>query len=137
MPGTRGEPDNSHGKFPRILLGATATLQTLCAYPVAGSHRYWATFLLIPVALVVIGDGVRILRQENPELQRLFLLIIRSPRRDIPRLAGVVAAITAFVFFVRLPERMDQYGKNVSLGLHGAERIRLNGERVALYNLLA
>jgi hypothetical protein len=49
-PGDRRRPGE-------LLLVSVAVLQVLHAYPVAGSHRAWATFLFVPVAALGIARG--------------------------------------------------------------------------------
>jgi hypothetical protein len=61
------EPDPREEKstrelFARISLCLLAAFQTLQAYPVGGSQQYWAVFLVVPVAALCFGDGLRSLR---------------------------------------------------------------------------
>src|SRR5262249_1570750 len=46
-------------QFGRLLLAALAVLQSLVAYPVAGTQRASATFLLIGAAVVCLADVVK------------------------------------------------------------------------------
>jgi len=49
----------SSGQYlPRVLLCFLAALQTLQAYPVAGSQKTWAVLLVIPVAVICIHDAL-------------------------------------------------------------------------------
>jgi len=57
-------PEHAHLRdtHARILIAALAPLQTLCAYPIAGSQAPFMRVLLIVVAAVLLSDGLRSLR---------------------------------------------------------------------------
>jgi hypothetical protein len=55
----RGRPDGYEKlDFARALLPALAILQSLHAFPIAGSQAAWAALPLVPVGAMCIGDGL-------------------------------------------------------------------------------
>lgn len=115
--------------FALLLLPLLAVPQALHAFPVAGSQTLFATFLLIPVGAVCIANGVRGLVAALPD---------GAERRA---LLGVAAAgIVVFGYLVanttlREPLRANEaaYDGGISLGLPGAESVRLSPPEVHLY----
>ena len=115
--------------FGRLLLPVLAVLQALHAYPVAGSQTMWSSFLLIPVGILCVGNGVR------------GLAALVTEPSDRMALAGF-AAVCVVVFswfgvnaYIREPEREAHgaYDAAVPLNLPGAEDIRdLNPEEVQI-----
>ncbi len=110
--------------FVRMLIPALAVLQTLHAFPVAGSQVAWSHLLLVIVGGVCIGDGIRELSAIRPAAR---------PARALPAVATVaVAAFGAWFAFDRLVPFTDAvdagYEQAVPLELPGAERTRTNPE---------
>lgn len=115
--------------FPRLFLPVLAVLQALHAFPVAGSQVAWSTFLLIPVGALCVANGVRGLNE---------VLAGERERRAVAAI-GIVAAAIAFAVIVNLQLRLPlkeyraAYNGSVSLGLPGAEDVRLSPAEVATY----
>jgi hypothetical protein len=65
FPPSEGEVSARQG-FPRSLLAATAVMQTLYAYPIAGSQAIFIRTILIMVPAVILMEGLSI-RSQNPE----------------------------------------------------------------------
>ena len=108
--------------FVRMLIPALAVLQTLHAFPVAGSQVAWSDLLLVIVGGVCIGDGIRELSAIWPAAR---------PSRALAAVATVaVAAFGAWFALDRLvpfTEDADaRYEQAVPLELPGAERTRTN-----------
>lgn len=120
---------NANTAFARLLLPPLAVLQGLHAFPVAGSQVQWSAFLLIPVGALCVANGV----------QGLSRLQLRS--RERRALAAIALAASAVLLTVLVNVQLREPLKNtravhdggVSLGLPGAEDIRVSPEEAALY----
>jgi hypothetical protein len=127
-PGT-GAPGPALG---RSLLVATAVLQALHAYPVAGSQVAWATFLLIPVGGVLIVDGWRASAPLRSHLGT-------SPvaRRAVAAGLGVALLAGAAASLAETGGRLRRvYHAGVPLGLPGGEPIRVWSGQAERYQAL-
>jgi hypothetical protein len=123
-----GEAD-ADTAFARLLLPPLAVLQALHAFPVAGSQVLWSTFLLIPVGALCVANGARgFARVLGDEGER--------------RAAGAVGAVAAAVAVlaianIQLRQPLDaaraEYDQLVSLGLPGAEEVRVLPAEAELY----
>jgi len=115
--------------FPRLFLPVLAVLQALHAFPVAGSQVAWSTFLLIPVGAICVANGVRGLNA---------VLVGERERRTVAAI-GAVAAVISFAVIINLQLRLPlkeyraAYNGSVSLGLPGAEDVRVSPEEAATY----
>jgi hypothetical protein len=103
----------------RRLIVALAVLQTLHAYPVAGSQVSWGAIALIPVAAICIANGITELREA---------------RRDLAPAMVAVAAVAALLLGYKVL-RLDydstrrQFDSMVSLDLPGSHRLRVPPEQ--------
>jgi hypothetical protein len=126
-----GKPDQKT-QFARLLLPPLAVLQSLHAFPVAGSQVLWSALLLIPVGALCVANGVRGLA---------FSLRGQSQRRTFFAI-GAIAATVVMVDLVniQLKQGLDQaraaYDGSVSLGLPGAEDVRVRPEEAANYHAI-
>lgn len=121
------------GPLGALVLAMVAALQTLHAYPVAGTQVVWATFLAIPVGGVALADGWRRTRAALAEVEVLGAAH--------GRLAGTVlgvglAAVTVSGVYATHRQLETAYAQAVPFGLPGAERIRVPAEQAALYRFL-
>ena len=120
--------------FARLLLPLLAVLQSLHAFPVAGSQVFWSAFLLVPVGALCLADGVRGLHAafapSSPERRALVAFTV----------AGAVV-LTWFVTNATLRELHRDlraaYDGSVSLGLTGAESIRVDPAEAELYGAIS
>jgi len=116
--------------FARLLLPPLAVLQALHAYPVAGSSQLlWSAFLLIPVGALCVAAGVRGLTGVLTDLRE---------RRALFAVAAVTAVVAMAVLVeIQLRKPLDEaravYAASVSVGLPGAERIRIAPSDAELY----
>ncbi len=124
-PKSLASPDLS---FARLLLPLLAVLQALHAYPVAGSQTMWSSFLLIPVGVICVGNGVRGLAELVEDTDRVALAGL-----------GAVCVVVFGWFMVNgylrepLKEARATYDAATPLELPGAEDIRLsNPEEVEI-----
>ncbi|SPM28068.1 hypothetical protein [Mycobacterium terramassiliense] len=119
-------------QFARLLLPPVAVLQTMHAYPVAGSQLYWATFLLIPVGAICIANGARWIAVDRRD----------DSVRRVPLLIGTTAALAALVVLVgiHLNQGLGQaraaYNSSVPLGLPGAKDVHVSAEEAANYRAI-
>lgn len=116
-----------------LVLVMVAALQTLHAYPIAGTQVVWATFLAIPVGGAALADGWRRIREALEEAE-----VFGTAQS---RLAGVIgggalAAVTVSGAYTTHGQLEAAYARAVPFGLPGAERIRVPAEQAALYRFL-
>jgi hypothetical protein len=126
-----GKPDEAT-QFARLLLPPLAVLQALHAFPVAGSQLFWATLPLIPVGALCIANGIRWID---------FSLGSQSARRTSVAVGAITAAaVIVVVGGIELKQGLDQvrtaYNNSVSLGLPGAEDVRVSPEQAANYQAI-
>lgn len=118
----------------RVVLVATAALQALHAYPVAGSQVAWATFLFVPVGALSIADGWRVLASAHlatPPPGRL--------RRSAPplALATLLIAFAASGLYDVQWQFWSTYRAGVPLDLPGAEGIRVSAQQAVVLRTLS
>lgn len=116
--------------FPRKALVLVAALQSMTAYPVYGSQKFWAGMLLIPAAAVCLADATRTLEPLLRQRRR------HSPQR-LPKgwlkygvplfLYGCMLALYARA--ANLRELRTDYHASVRLELPGAELVRQKPDR--------
>ena len=84
-------PKDVQATLPRLFLAFLAVLQSLHAFPLAGSQLGYSTFLLIPAGLICLHDVVRVRLGLGNERKRIpsFSLVLSGLM-----LFGVVAAYT-------------------------------------------
>jgi hypothetical protein len=121
------------GALGPLVLAMVAALQTLHAYPVAGTQVAWATFLLIPVGAVALEDGWRRTR-EALDAARVFEGA--ATRLVGASLAVALTAVTASAAYATHRRLEGAYGEAVPLDLPGTQRIRVPAEQAALYRFL-
>ncbi len=115
----RGTPDGFEKlDFARALLPALAILQSLHAFPIAGSQAAWAALPLVPVGAMCIGDGLAQLGLTRARMQ----------------LATSLLFLTFAVSW--LPPAWQQsraaYASSVPLGLPGASLVHVPADQAAL-----
>lgn len=130
IPPPRGEGRET--QFARLLLPPLAILQALHVFPSAGEQLWWATFLFIPTGAVCIANGVRWIsfgiRQEGSP-QELSAIRAIAP---IVTLA-ILASNVGWQLRQDFTDVRGTYNANVSLRLHGAEKIYISRDRAVNY----
>lgn len=118
-------PWQSHA---RILLCATTVLQTLYAYPIAGSQTYFLRVLLMLVAVILLFDGLHYL----PRTERPALAIRRFGRPA----SAVTLALCALAYPLFAYRAKRLYASLTPLDMPGAERIHVEKEEAEDYRWL-
>lgn len=119
-------------EFPRLLLPPLAVLQSLHAFPVAGSQVVFSALLLIPVGALCVADGVR----------GVALSLSGRRERVVFFAIGVIAAIllTGNLVNIELKQRYYQaraaHDGWVSIGLPGADEIRVSPDEATKYQVI-
>jgi hypothetical protein len=114
--------------FLRTLLCTTAVIQTLCAYPVAGSQALFIRILLILVGIVCIDDFWLWFASQ-------YDLGGRHP--SLLRVAGSVALLCLVLNYAYLGyAQRESYNALPALNLAGASRIHLNDQQAREYQWL-
>jgi hypothetical protein len=123
-------PTERRPSFARLFLPLLAVLQSLHAYPVAGSQIQLSAFLLVPVGALCVGNGVR----------GLFAAIeLPADRLALGGLAAVTVVVLGwFTVNVYLKEQISEargnYNAGFALNLPGSSKMHLGSEEeVALY----
>jgi hypothetical protein len=119
-------------QFARLLLPPLAVLQALHAFPVAGSQVLWSALLLIPVGALCVANGVR---------RMAFTVGGRNQRRALFAIGTIAATVLMFdLVNIQLKQGLDQaraaYDSSVSLGLPGAEHVRVSPEKAERYQAI-
>ena len=110
--------------YARTLLATLATLQTLYAYPLAGSQAPFITVLLIVVAGVCLADA-------------LAELPVSLREGTLARTTGVAVVLLALLAYPAQAWRARQvYLSQTPLDLPGASRIRMAPDEVAVFQWL-
>ena len=120
-------PGEETPSFPRMLLCTTTVLQTLYAYPIAGSQAMFLQALLVVVGAVSCGDFLR-----APAI-RLRLDPLRPALRA--SVAGVLLLVA--LYYAHEAFRSRRYYLSLTpLALPGAERIRVPADQARTYQWL-
>jgi hypothetical protein len=117
-----GIPDPPALAFARRFLPMLAVLQTLHAFPVAGSQVQWGAFLLVTVGAICIVDGAR-------QLGRSIITVEKLP------MVATAAAMLFLLFTVwptlkQLEWWRHEYRQNEPLQLPGSRYMRLPAAQV-------
>jgi hypothetical protein len=109
------------GGYCRLLLPALAVLESLQAYPVAGTQLALGALSLVPVMVICVSDGIRQLRTE----------LLPAGARLINRAVGVAMAVDVLVFVLFAIVSAAFYLPGVGLGLPGAESVTISVQQAA------
>jgi hypothetical protein len=112
----------------RILLAAAAVLQTLYAYPIAGSQTYFLRVLLIFVTAITLLDGLHSLCQPAG--------LAAMARRFARPAAALTLTAVVLAYSVSAYRASGLYASLTPLNMPGAERIHLEREEARDYQWL-
>jgi hypothetical protein len=112
----------------RMLLATTAVLQTLYAFPIAGSQIYFLRVLLLLVAAISLFDGLHSLLQSVQ-----FASMVQRFARPA---ATITLAAVALAYPVLAYRATRLYASLTPLGMPGAERIHAEKEEAEDYQWL-
>lgn len=119
--------------FGRLLLPLLAVLQALHAFPVAGSQILWSAFLLVPVGVICVGNGIHgLVSNLGDERERRAFAIFGALGAVL--LIGFVANA---VLREPLRDARAAYNASIPLDLPGARNVRLGPEEVELYRSIS
>lgn len=127
-PGVPGK----RSQFANVLLPPLAVLQALHAFPIAGNQVSFSVLLLIPVGAICIANGLRWIA---------FSRTVQSPRRT-PLAVSAIAVTVGLVVLVcmQFMQVLDRdraaYSRSVSLGLLGAQDVRVTAKEAANYQAM-
>ena len=114
-------------RFVRLFVPALALLQVLHAFPVIGSQVAWSALLMVVVGAVCVGDGLRELG-----VTALGLGDARA-RLATAGAIGLAAWVLLVALVFPLRSSVSAYRAGASLGVPGAERIRLPADVAQQY----
>lgn len=124
------DPGNPTDPYARVLLPSLAVLESLQAFPAAGTELSLAQLALIPVGAVILNDGVRQLRAADPALS-----VSRRALGAVPRVA---LSFNVVVFLLFALTAANGFASDTPLGLPGASQIRVPASQaVELRSLVA
>ena len=125
----RNDSGNPVNPYSRLFIPALALLETLQAYPVAGTQVSLAGLGLMPVGAILLVDGVRQVRLESEQRQERAALASWIPRIA---LAASLAMVALYGFVI-----VSAFDRGTPLGLQGAQSVRLGAEqRAALRDMV-
>jgi hypothetical protein len=116
-----GDVKNPADPYLRVLLPTLAVMESLQAYPTAGTQLSLAALLLVLVGAVLLNDGVRQLRLKGkPQSARLKVATSS---------VAAAAVVTIAAFLVLAIEATAGFERSKPLGLPGAESMRLPAQQ--------
>jgi hypothetical protein len=119
----RGDLENPTDPYCRVLLPALAVLESLQAYPFAGTQLSLASLGLVPVGAVILNDGIRQLRLAGAARSAPIKRLDWVPR------AAVIFNVVVFLIFTL--EAAAGFSAATPLGLPGAASTRLKAQDAA------
>ncbi len=114
--GPRATP-NPHQRTAGWMLAFVALPQVLHAFPVAGSQMGWGTFMLLSLFVSGADEAIR----------SVTGLTTANSRRLTVAFGSTLLAVTGWQFWLVAHEGWQRYTYSQSLGLPGAEDIRVPG----------
>jgi len=120
--------DDPAGAYSRLLLPALAVLESLQAYPFAGTQLSLAALCVLPVGAIILGDGIRQLRSARGAG--------RVSLRAIGWVAPASLVIDAAVFLLFALTVTAGFRTGTPLGVPGAESVRLPAQAATQLRLL-
>ena len=116
------------GSYARVLLPTLAVVESLQAYPFAGSQLSLAAFCLVPVGAIALGDGIRQLHSAGAA--------DRVTVKALGWVAPAALAINIAVFLLFALTAAAEFGRDTPVGLPGAESVRLPAQSATQLRLL-
>jgi hypothetical protein len=114
-----GEADSA-GTYFRLFVPVLVILESIQAYPVAGTQQSLAALGLVPLGAVMLSDGIRRLRHANAARSTLALWV--AP-------AALLINVAGFSLFGVLA--IDGFASAAPLGLPGADSVRMPAQKGA------
>jgi hypothetical protein len=121
-----GQTDRPEMSYARFLLPPLALLAALHAYPVAGSHISWSSFLFIPIAGICVYDGWGQIARWARAREGWAAVMVRWLS---PVMALAAVGLIACSVVLPLQGERDRFRDGKALSLPGSSRIRLAPEQ--------
>jgi len=119
-------------RLTRIFLCLLAAFQALQAYPSPGAQLYWSGILLVPLAIICIGDSIAAgwswAEQRSSAAKRCRL---QSWQQSVGALIIVSVAVLWFYHSANIEGLRNLYWNRTTLGLPGADRVRVTSREVS------
>lgn len=119
----RGEEHDSANPYSRLVVPALAILESLQAYPIAGTQQWMASLGLVPLGAIILSDGLRQLRLANAARPAPF-----GPDTWVPG-AAVLINIAFFLLFGFVA--IAGFARGTPLDLRGAQLVRVPADQGA------
>jgi hypothetical protein len=113
----RGEEHASTNAYFRLFVPALAILETLQAYPIAGTQTWMAALGLVPLGAIILSDGLRQLA-----LAHAARPVSLGPATWVPR-AAVLINVAFFLLFGFVA--ITGFARGTPLDLRGAQLVRV------------
>jgi hypothetical protein len=126
-----GDPSAAPQRFARIFVCLAAVWQGLQAYPIAGTQRSIATFLLILIYAVCLYDAFRTLVQEPWVIQHVGTLDPRTPR--VIEILVLAILLCLAMEWCNPSAAWSRYYSLPLLGLRGSDHLRVRLARNGSY----
>ena len=120
-PESKGPTDS----YVRLLLPALAVIESVQAYPIAGTQLSMAALLFVPVGAITINDGILQVREWIGDGSRRALLRLATWAAP----AALIANLAFYQLFAFLA--FSGYASTERIALRGAESVRVAPERAA------
>jgi hypothetical protein len=119
----RRDTEGRTDPYARLLLPALAVIESVQAYPIAGTQLSMAALLLVPVGAVTLNDGILQLREWAGIGSPRTLLKVASWAAP----AALIANLAFYQLFAFLA--FSGYASSEPLGLRGAQSVRVEPQR--------
>jgi hypothetical protein len=126
--------------FARLLIGTMGVLLTLQAFPVAGNQLAWGSLGLVVVGVLILDDGLVLLRSHAASNYRLTLRLLNDHvRRIVPSTAVVALVLLLLVGNARYALASDHaaFDAHRSVALPGVQDLHLQAEDTATFQQMS
>jgi hypothetical protein len=123
----REAKESASRSFARLAIVLFAVVEVLQAYPVAGSQLKAASVLFVVVALILVADGLRVLKE--------LPAAVRLPTFAAPAAIAALGAYLAIAgVLIPLKDTRARWHGGTPLDQRGAKLVRVPGAQAAAYH---